>query len=120
MGKIIKMGVEGHNLKEEIKEIVDRALEIGISNKNSAVFRIMREEQYSPEGMARMLQEGHYERVVYDCNLSKSSDFGGLRLSEAFLKARRILVLEKKEISSVKAIIENLTNTGNPYGIKDG
>lgn len=114
------MGVEGHNLKEEIKEIVDRALEIGISNKNSAVFRIMREEQYSPKGMARMLQEGYYERVVYDCNLSKSSDFGGLRLSEAFLKARRILVLEKKEISSVKAIIENLTNTGNPYGIKDG
>ena len=114
------MEVEEHNLKEEIKEIVDRALEVGISGKNSAVFRIARKSQYSPLGMARMLQEGKYTEVVYNCNLSKSSDFGEIRLSEAFLKARQLLVLQNKKIPSVVNAINNLLSTGNPYGIKDG
>ena len=40
------MKAEVHNLKEEIKEIVDRAIKSGISNEGCAVFRIIRKEQF--------------------------------------------------------------------------
>ena len=111
------MKAEEHNLKEEIKEILEKAFQQGIQNDNCAVFRVMREEQYSPRGKAIILDNGFYEKIVYQCNLCKACEFSGSRLCEAFNKARQVLVLQNKEIDKNKEMIENLRRTGNIYGI---
>lgn len=115
------MKVEEHNLKEEIKEIVGKAIKSGISNENCSVFRVMREEQYSPRGKAIMLDNGIYERIVYSCNLCKAcnNNIAGSNLCSAFQKARQVLVTQKKELSENKKMIKNLQESGNVYGINE-
>ena len=111
------MKIEEHNIKEEIKEIVGKAAKSGIINENCSVFRIMRDEQYSPKGKAAMLDKGFYEKVFYNCNLCKACEFGSSNLCDAFQKARQVLVLQTKELPENKEMIKNLQKTGNVYGI---
>ena len=113
------MEVKKHNLKEEIKEIIEGALKRGISNDGCAVFRVMREEHYSPKGKALVLNNGFYEKSIYECNLCKACEkpFFNSKLCEAFVKVRQLLVLQKKEYPENKKMIENLRRTGNVYGI---
>lgn len=112
------MKAEIHNLKEEIKEIVDGAIKSGISNEGCAVFRILRKEQFSPRGKAIMLDNNFYEKIVYKCNLCKACEFDDSKLCDAFQKARQVLVLQGKELSANKKMIDNLEKTGNVYGIR--
>jgi len=113
--------IEKHNLKEEIKEIVGNALKKGISNDSCAIFRVMREEQYSPKGKALILNNDFYDKTIYYCNLCKACEkpIFNSRLCEAFLKARQLLVLQKKEPKKVKEMIENLIKTGNIFGVTE-
>ncbi|MAG02214.1 hypothetical protein CMI42_02660 [Candidatus Pacearchaeota archaeon] len=115
----MKRRVEEHNLKEEIKDIVDRSIKSGISNDLCAVFRILREDRFSPRGKAMILNQGLFEKSVYDCNLCKACEQGirNTNLCEAFRKAREVLVLKNKEIPENKEMIENLRKTGNVYGV---
>ena len=113
------MKAEVHNLKEEIKEIIDRAIKSGISNEGCAVFRILRKEQFSPRGKAITLDNNFYEKIIYKCNLCKACEFGDSKLCDAFQKARQVLVLQGKELSANKEMIDNLEKTGNVYGIRD-
>ena len=118
----MEMKVEEHNLKEEIKEIVSKSLKSGIENKGCSVYRVIREEQYSPRGKAIILDNGFYEKIIYDCNLCKACEVNSplsLKLCEAFQKARRVLVLQNKETPENKRMMENLKATGNIYGIKE-
>ncbi len=112
------MKPEEHNLKEEIKEIVERAIKIGIPNQGCGVFRVMREEQYSPRGRALILNNDLYEKILYECNLCKACEICNSNLCEAFIKARQLLVMQKKELPHIKEIIENVRKTGNVYGVK--
>jgi len=113
------MKAEIHNLKEEIKENVDRAIKSGISNEGCAVFRVLRKEQFSPRGKAIMLDNNFYEKILYKCNLCKACEFSDSKLCDAFLKARQVLVLQGKELNANKEMIDNLEKTGNVYGIRD-
>ena len=113
------MKAEIHNLKEEIKENIERAIRLGISNEGCAVFRILRKEQFSPRGKAIMLDNNFYEKIVYKCNLCKGCEFNDSKLCDAFQKARQVLVLQGKELSVNKKMIDNLEKTGNIYGIED-
>ena len=115
------MKAEEHNLKGEIKDIIGKALKAGINNEGCAVFRIMRKEQYSPKGKARILDHNFYEKIVYKCNLCRAcdNDLINSRLCDAFQKARQVLVLQKKELMANKKMIENLRKTGNVYGIRE-
>ncbi|MEK6914411.1 MAG: hypothetical protein AABW83_02060 [Nanoarchaeota archaeon] len=107
------VSVEEDNLKEEIKEEIKNALRDGIDNEGCAVFRVMRREQYSPKGKAIILDNGHYEKILYDCNLCGAC---GSNLCKTFQKARRVLVLKGKEVEENKKILENLEKSGNVYG----
>jgi len=115
------MKIEEHNLKEEIKDIVGKSIKSGISNEGCSIFRVMREEQYSPKGKAVILDNDFYEKIIYQCNLCKACEntITGSKLCEAFQKARQVLVLQKKEIPANKEMINNLQKTGNVYGIRD-
>jgi Fe-S oxidoreductase len=116
------MTIETDNAKEEIKEIVERCIRCGKCRKLCSVLRVMREEQYSPRGKAVILDNGHFEKIVHDCTLCKACEKTcpfNLKLCSAFIKARQVLVGQKKEIPENKAMIKNLDKIGNVYGEKE-
>ncbi|MBS3080753.1 4Fe-4S dicluster domain-containing protein [Candidatus Pacearchaeota archaeon] len=115
------MSVESYNLKQEIKEITSKCIKCGMCNNFCPVLRDIGKEQNSPRGMAIMLDQGYYEKIVYKCTLCKVCEDNcpvELKLCDAFQKARRLLVLQKKDPKENKEMINNLKNTGNPFGIK--
>lgn len=115
------MGVEDYNLKQEIKEITDKCIKCGMCNNFCPVLREVREEQYSPRGMTVMLDQGFFEKIVYKCTLCKACEENcpvELKLCEAFTKARKLLVSQKKEFKENREMINNIKKTGNVYGIK--
>jgi Fe-S oxidoreductase len=115
------MAVEEFNAKEEIKEIVENCINCGMCNSICPVLRIVRKEHYSPRGRAIALKENIFEKLVYDCTLCKSCEKNcplDIKLCEAFIKARQILVFQKKENSKHKEMIHNLETESNVYGIK--
>lgn len=96
------MGVEEFNAKEEIKEIVEKCISCGMCNSICPVLRIVREEQVSPRGRTLILNNKFIEKSVYDCTLCKACEKRcplGLKLCDAFIKARQVLVFSGKEIS---------------------
>lgn len=115
------MAGEIDNAKEEIKEIVEKCFRCGLCRELCPVLKIMRTEQYSPRGKAIILDNSGFEKIVYSCTLCKACEKScplDLKLCDAFIKARKILVLQKKEISKSKEMINNLHKTGNIYGEK--
>lgn len=116
------MTVEIDNLKEEIKEIVSQCFKCGLCRELCPVLRVIREEHYSPRGKAIILENGNFEKIVYECSLCKACEKKcplNLKLCDAFILSRQILVLQKKEIPENKEMIKNLEKTGNIYGIED-
>jgi Fe-S oxidoreductase len=63
------MTIESDNAKEDVKEIVEKCIKCGMCKPLCPVFKIMREEQYSPRGKAIILDNNAYEKVIYQCNL---------------------------------------------------
>jgi len=116
------MTIEAENAKEEIKEIVEKCIKCGLCKSLCPVFRVMREEQYSPRGKAILLDNNIYNKIIYQDTLSGQCEVAcpfSIKMHEAIIKARRVLVEEKKEPESVKEIIKNLKKTGNIFGIKE-
>jgi len=116
------MTVEIDNAKEEIKEMIEKCNRCGKCRKLCPVLRVMREEQYSPRGQAIILDNGFFEKLVYSCTLCKACEKQcplDLKLCTAFIKARQILVEQKKELPENKKMISNLNRTGNEFGIKE-
>ena len=116
------MSIEVDNAKEEIREIVEKCTKCGLCKNLCPVFRIMREEQYSPRGKAILLNNEDYEKIVYSCSLCKACEKQcplNLELCKAFINCRKILVNEKKDIPANKDIIKNLSKVENRYGKKE-
>ena len=117
------MTIESENAKQEIKEIVEKCVRCGRCKSLCPVLRIIREEQYSPRGQAIILDNGFFEKIVYSCTLCKACEVQcplDLKLCDAFIKARMVLVEQKKEIPENKGMIKNLMKEGNEFGIKEG
>lgn len=115
------MTIEADNAKEEIKEIVEKCIKCGLCKQLCPVFKVMREEQYCARGKVIILNNDIYDKIVYECNLCKACEKKcplNLKLCDAFIKARKVLVEEKKEPAEVKRMIENLQKTGNVFGEK--
>ncbi len=116
------MAIETDNAKEEIREIVEQCFKCGLCRELCPVLRVMRTEEYSPRGKAIILENNYYEKIVYDCTLCKACETKcplNLKLCTAFIRAREILVNQKKEISENKEMIKNLEKSGNIYGIEE-
>ncbi len=89
------MTIESDNAKEEIKEIVEKCFKCGLCKPLCPVFKIMREEQFSPRGRAMVLDKAYIDKIVYDCTLCGVCEEKcplDLKLCEAFIKARKVLV----------------------------
>ena len=117
-----QMNLEIENTKEEIKETVERCIKCGMCRSLCPVLRIMREEEYSPRGKAMILENNFFERIVYECNLCKACEKKcplNLELCSAFIKARKILVNQKRDVPENREMIRNLNKTGNIFGIQE-
>ena len=116
------MTIESENAKEEIKEIVEKCFRCGRCKSLCPVLRVMREEQYSPRGQTIILDNDFYEKIVYSCTLCKACEELcplDLKLCDAFIKARQVLVTGKKELSENKKMINNLMKAGNEFGVDE-
>jgi len=115
------MTIESDNAKEEVKEIVEKCFRCGRCKALCPVLRVMREEQYSPRGKAIILDNDFFEKIVYSCTLCKVCEElcpVNIKLCDAFIKARKVLVGQKKELDESKALIKNLMKDGNEFGVK--
>jgi len=116
------MEIDSHNAREEIKDILEKCTKCGLCKSLCPVFRIVREEQYSPRGMAIMMQNDIIERILYDCTLCKACEIQcpmNLKICDSIIKARNVFVNSKREVRSNNEIIKNLNKTGNIFGIKE-
>jgi len=115
------MTIESDNAKEEVKEIIEKCFKCGLCKPLCPVFKIMREEQYSSRGKAIMLKNNQYDKIVFTDTLSKQCEVNcplGIKMHKAIIKARQVLVGNKKEPKEIKEMIENLEKTGNIFGEK--
>jgi len=115
------MTIEAENTKEEIREILEKCTRCGLCREICPVLRVMRTENYSPRGKIIVLNENNFEKIIYECNLCKACEEKcpfNLKLCDAFIKARKILVLNNKEIPENKEMMRNLQKTGNIFGEK--
>ncbi|MBU3913766.1 MAG: 4Fe-4S dicluster domain-containing protein [Nanoarchaeota archaeon] len=115
--------VEAENAKEEIEEIVSNCIRCGMCKSLCPVFSIMREETVSPRGKAIILDKKVYDKVVYECSLCKACEQKcplGLKLCDAFRKARKVLVEQGKETKENREMIKNVKEFGNPFGRVSG
>jgi len=113
------MSIESDNAKGEIKEIVEKCIRCGLCKEICPVLRILRNEQNSPRGRTVILDEGFVESIVFDCTLCKACEVNcplNLKLCTAFIKARQILVSQKKGIEKNEEILKNINKTGNIFG----
>ena len=115
------MTIETDNAKEEIKEIIEKCIKCGRCKSLCPVLRIVREEPYSPRGKVIMLDNDFIEKLVYSCTLCKACEEQcplDLKLCDAFIKARQVLVGNKKELPENKEMIKNLMKKeGNEFGV---
>ena len=118
-----EMKPEAENAIEEIKDIVEKCVECGMCKSLCPVFRTLHEEVTSPRGKAIMLKEEIYDKIVYDCTLCKGCEQKcpvGIKLCDAFRKARVILTEKGKGTKENKEMIENIKEFGNPFGKEAG
>ena len=116
------MTIEGDNAKTEIKELVHGCVKCGLCKELCPVLKVLKEEQYSPRGKAIMLDNFSIEKIVFDCTLCKACEKkcpANLKLCDAFIRAREVLVRQKRDSHENREIIKNLEKTGNPFGITE-
>ena len=115
------MTIGSDNAKEDVMEIIEKCFNCGLCKPLCSVFKIMREEQYSPRGKAIMLKDNQYDKIVFLDTLSKQCEVNcplKIKMHEAIIKARKVLVENKKEATEIKEMIEGLEKTGNVFGVK--
>ena len=113
------MDIETENIIEEIHTEIEKCINCGMCKGRCPVFQAMKEETNSPRARANYLKEKVYDKIFYQCTLCKSCELNcplGIKLPETFRKARRILVLGKKDPKQNHEMIENVKKFGTPFG----
>ena len=114
------MSIESENIYEEVKEILEGCIRCGKCNEGCPVFKIVREEPYSPRGFISLFDEKIFDKIVYNCTLCKSCEVKcplNLKICDAILKARKVLVGLGRDNEKNKEMIKNLVKSGNVYGV---
>lgn len=120
MKKISKAAtIEAGNLMEEASEIFDSCVQCGMCKGRCGVFRVLKEEQYSPRGRGDLLHDKIFDKICFECNLCKACEKScplGVKVPEAVLKARTAAVLLGKGLKGNEEMMKNIRKTGNPFG----
>jgi glycolate oxidase iron-sulfur subunit len=110
--------IEEKNAKEEILEIFDKCNRCGLCKELCPVFRVLKEEQYSPRAHAILLSNKVFEELVFKCSLCKACEKKcpfNLKICQAMQKARQVLNLRGKENPKIKAMLRKVENKENPW-----
>ena len=116
--KKLNMSIEEKNAKEEITEIVEKCIKCGLCKELCPVFKVLREEQYSPRGHAILLSNKIYDKILFDCTLCRACEEKcpiNIKLCTAIKKARNVLNIRGKENEANKRMLEKLNKKENPY-----
>ena len=116
--KKLNMSIEEKNAKEEITEIVEKCIKCGLCKELCPVFKVLREEQYSPRGHAILLSNKIYDKILFDCTLCRACEEKSpinIKLCTAIKKARNVLNIRGKENEANKRMLEKLNKKENPY-----
>ncbi|MBM3247105.1 (Fe-S)-binding protein [Candidatus Pacearchaeota archaeon] len=110
--------IEEKNTKEEILEIFDKCNRCGLCKELCPVFKVLKEEQYSPRAHAILLSNKVFEELVFKCSLCKACEKKcpfNLKICNAIQKARQVLNLRGKENPNMKEMLRKLENKENPW-----
>jgi len=111
--------IEAGNLMEEAAEVFDGCVECGMCKGRCGVFRVLREEQYSPRGKADLLSGKIMDKILFECNLCRACEEScplNVKVCEAVLKAREAMVLLGRGLKGNEEMMKNIRKTGNPFG----
>lgn len=111
--------IEAGNLMEEAREVFDSCVECGMCKGRCGVFRVLREEQYSPRGHGDLIKDKVMDRIVFECNLCRACEKNcplNVKVCDAVLKVREAMVLLGKGLKGNEDMIKNIRKSGNPFG----
>ncbi|MFH1237990.1 MAG: (Fe-S)-binding protein [archaeon] len=111
--------IEADNLMEEVSEILEPCIKCGRCKSICPVFRVLREEHVSPRGKTIILSENILDNVIFECCLCKGCEKEcplGVKVCDAILKARNVMVLMGKGLKSNEEMIKNIWKYGTPFG----
>jgi glycolate oxidase iron-sulfur subunit len=110
--------IEEKNSKEEVIEICEKCIRCGLCKELCPVFRVLKEEQYSPRGHAILLSNKIYDKILFDCTLCKACEEKcplNLKLCTAIRKARQALNLREKEHPENQKMVKKFEEGKNAY-----
>ena len=114
--------IEAGNLMEEASEVFEACVECGMCKSRCGVFRVLREEQYSPKGKGDLLSAKMMDAILFECNLCKACEEScplDVKVCDAVLKGREAMVLLGKGLKGNEEMIKNIRSKGNPFGKMD-
>lgn len=114
--------IEAGNLMEEAKEVFDNCVQCGMCKGRCGVFRVLKEEQYSPRGHGDLFSEKIMDKIVFECNTCRACEEScplNIKVCDAVLKGRQVAVLMGKGLKENEEMMKNIRKNGNPFG-KDG
>ncbi len=115
--------IEAGNLMEEAADIFESCVQCGMCKGRCGVFRVLREEQYSPRGKGDLLSGKIMDSILFECNLCKACEEScplNVKVCEAVLKGREAMVLLGKGLKGNEDMIRNIRKNGNPFGEMSG
>jgi len=110
--------IEQDNAKEEITELLEKCNKCGLCKELCPVFKIIREEQFSPRGHAILLSNKTIDKIVFDCTLCKACEekcLFNLKICKAIKRARQILNLKEKDNQKSKEMLKKFEEKKNPF-----
>ena len=90
---------------DDIQEIAEKCIRCGLCKAVCPVYLVEKDERYSPRGKMILLGQGKIGNFVYDCALCKNCEKKcplNLKITDALIKARKILIDNNKEPEAVK------------------
>jgi Fe-S oxidoreductase len=120
MAKISKAArIEAGNLMEEAAEVFDSCVQCGMCKARCGVFRVLREEQYSPRGHGDLLSAKVQDKIIFECNMCRACSVScplNIWVCDGVLKCRQAMVLMGKGLKGNEEMVANIRKTGSPFG----
>jgi len=111
--------IMANNLIEEVTEILEPCVKCGMCKSLCPVFKILRQEEYSPRGKAVLLNKKILDKIIFECNLCKACEVKcplDIKICDAIRKAREAMVLRGSGLKQNEMMMRNIQKTGNPFG----
>ncbi len=109
------MTVESENAKEEARGIVEKCMKCGLCKGLCPVFKVMKQETYSPRGRVILLENELYDKIFFECCLCGACEKRcplNIKLCDAFLKARQALSESGKGSKFAKEVLIKFEKEG--------